>query len=212
MEQNFYKSLPDKVYRRLLADIISGKIPPGEKLKEDALSLRMKVSRTPIREAIHRLTQEGLIERIPRCGCFVKKNNNEDVRDFFECRMLLECHALNTGFDNIPQKKIKMMQELLQNIEKLEISDQTEASLKVDDLMHDLIAEICPNKLVRSMLMRLQQQCRPFRTFRSLDKKEIFSATAERSSIIKAIAGGNRNEAVRLLKKHIMGAKGTAYR
>jgi len=82
--QRFYTSLSDKVYNRLLADIISGKIAAGDKLGEDAFSARMKVSRTPVREAIHRLTQEGLIERIPRCGCFVKEQDLNQLEEVFE--------------------------------------------------------------------------------------------------------------------------------
>ena len=119
MNRNFYTSLSDKVYRRLLGDIVSGKIPAGEKVGEEAAAAKLKVSRTPVREAIHRLTAEGLIERIPRCGCRVKKTNSDYIRNIFECRMLLECHALESGFDNIPEMKLNEMRELLNNIDKL---------------------------------------------------------------------------------------------
>jgi DNA-binding GntR family transcriptional regulator len=201
--QPFYTSLSDKVYKRLLSDIISGRISAGEKVGEELLSAKMRVSRTPVREAIHRLTQEGLIERIPRCGCFVKKQNRNEIRELFECRQVLECAALEMGFSNIPKERLSAMSELIEDIEKMNLERQVELSLKLDDILHSLIVEICPNELMKKMLLKLQQQCMPFRTFRSLNAEEISNVTSERVCILRALVAGDKEASVRLLKTHI---------
>ena len=203
MKQQFYTSLSDKVYNRLLADILSGCIPVGEKLGEDAISAKMKVSRTPVREAIHRLTQEGIIERIPRCGCFVKKQNRDEVREIFECRQLMECYALTEGFDNIEKNRLTEMTKLVDELGEITSEEEIDLSLKLDDLLHALVIEVCPNQLIKGMILKLQQQSNPFRTFRSLDEKEITNITAERAAIIKAISKGDKKQAVTLLREHI---------
>lgn len=211
MEQHFNKSLASKIYKRLLAEIISGELPAGEKLKETSLTKKLKVSRTPIREAIQRLTQEGLVEHILNYGCFVKKQNKEEIREIFECRQVLECAALEAGFDNISKEKLVELDRLISIVEKLDKNAQIGTSIKLDDKIHELVVELCPNKKMKDMLLKLQQQAMPFRTFRSLDQEKIAGITTERINIFKAIVDGDKAKAVQLLKEHILAAEGVVY-
>lgn len=70
--------------------IITGKIQPGERLKESALANQMSVSRSPVREALRQLEQEGLIVSIPNQGSFVRVFDEDDVREIFTLRAALE--------------------------------------------------------------------------------------------------------------------------
>ncbi|MBC7190503.1 GntR family transcriptional regulator, partial [Candidatus Aerophobetes bacterium] len=66
----------------------------GTRLQEDQLARQFGVSRTPVREAIHRLEKDGLVQIIPRRGAFVKTISAEDVKEIFDLRGALECLAL----------------------------------------------------------------------------------------------------------------------
>lgn len=203
MKKKYYTS-SDKVYNRLLVNILSGKIPAGEKLGEDAISATMKVSRTPVREAIHRLTLEGLLKRIPRCGCFVKEQNNNQLQEVFECRQILERQALSAGFAAIDDKKLAGIKILLRQLKEVNSEEgELELSLQLDDQLHGMIVDICPNKLMKEMILKLQQQSNPLRIFRSLNAEEISNITAERIELINAIIAGDKIKSVELLKQHI---------
>jgi DNA-binding GntR family transcriptional regulator len=80
----------DEVHRRLRSAIITGHFSPGERLVERTLETRLGVSRTPIRDAIRRLEQEGLVTCLPHRGCFVRSPTFEEARQAYEMRRLCE--------------------------------------------------------------------------------------------------------------------------
>ncbi|MFR4479849.1 MAG: GntR family transcriptional regulator, partial [Fusobacterium sp.] len=96
------KSLKEKVYEILKEMIISGKLKYNERIEEDALATSLEVSRTPVREAINKLEQEGWINIIPRRGMFVSNVSLKEINDIFQVRLNLEPIILQMGFSNIP--------------------------------------------------------------------------------------------------------------
>lgn len=192
-------SLAEQVYHRLLDQIISGKLSEGAKLSEENICQALGVSRTPAREALMMLYRDKLVDRIPRRGCFVRKFDREEIFELFECRRLLECLVLEQGFDNIPKK------ELLKLKVKLETSanNDRKKSLHVDEKMHELIIESCPNhhlqEIVRQIIKRIQH-LRSWRTFGSDDFEKIHN---ERRGIVDALLAGKKKKAIRLLGEHI---------
>src|SRR5512139_3429849 len=86
----------ERVYRDLKSAILSGGFDPGDRLTEEYLAGRMKVSRTPVREALHKLESEGLIKRRQKRGFIVSRDSQEEVEEIFEIRAILEGYALRT--------------------------------------------------------------------------------------------------------------------
>ncbi len=80
----------DEVYQRLRSAIIAGRFAPGERFVERTLTSRLGVSRTPIREAIKRLEQEGLVVCLPHRGCFVRSPTFDEARQVYEMRRVAE--------------------------------------------------------------------------------------------------------------------------
>src|SRR5262245_43084480 len=83
-------ALHDQVYSRLRTMLVEGQIPPGAKLNERELSEMMRVSRTPLREAIKLLAAEGLVDLLPNRGAVAVKLNEADVLNTFEVLAGLE--------------------------------------------------------------------------------------------------------------------------
>ena len=84
------KSLEEKVYLALEDAILSGEYKRGDALTEMSLCKKLGVSRTPVRSALHRLSEEGLIEVAPNRGAIVVGMNDEDLADIYKIRIRLE--------------------------------------------------------------------------------------------------------------------------
>ena len=82
-----HPTLASDVYAALKVDIVSLKFPPGSMVQEEALAQRLGVSRTPVREALRRLEQEGLIKTVPKRGSFVAGVSLSDVREVLQVRL-----------------------------------------------------------------------------------------------------------------------------
>lgn len=89
-------SLVELAVDRLRREILSGRADPGERLVEEQLTRRLGISRAPLREAMRLLAQQGLVEHIPRRGARVATLSDEDVRELYEVRDVLERHAVSS--------------------------------------------------------------------------------------------------------------------
>jgi DNA-binding GntR family transcriptional regulator len=79
------------VYENLKRRIITNALKPGDPMNEGILSKELKISKTPVREALQQLEKEGLVENIPGKGAFVSRFTFQDIRELFEIREILEC-------------------------------------------------------------------------------------------------------------------------
>ncbi|WP_436522813.1 GntR family transcriptional regulator [Actinoplanes sp. HUAS TT8] len=90
-------SLVELAVDRLRRDILSGRTDPGERLVEEQLTKRLGISRAPLREAMRLLAEQGLVEHIPRRGARVATLSDDDVRELYELRDVLERHAVTSA-------------------------------------------------------------------------------------------------------------------
>jgi DNA-binding GntR family transcriptional regulator len=82
------------VYENLKRRIITNALKPGDPLNEGILSKELKISKTPVREALQQLEKKGLVENIPGKGAFVSRFSYQDIRELFEIREILECEVI----------------------------------------------------------------------------------------------------------------------
>ena len=90
---NSAKSKKMIVYENLKRRIITNVLKPGDPLNEAILSKELKISKTPVREALQQLEKKGLVENIPGKGAFVSRFSFQDIRELFEIREILECEV-----------------------------------------------------------------------------------------------------------------------
>ena len=91
-------SLVDLSVRRLRAEILGGILPSGERIIEEQLTARYRISRAPLREALRQLAQQGLVEHLPRRGVRVAALSAEDADELFGLRNVLERYAVELAF------------------------------------------------------------------------------------------------------------------
>jgi DNA-binding GntR family transcriptional regulator len=123
------KSTPVRewAYNNLKSDVLAGRFTPGERLTEEHLASSLGVSRTPVREALHKLASEGLIQPLESRGFCVARDSREDIEDLFDIRAALEGYAIRIVCDYITEPDIR---ELNGFIEKAEDAFSTGLSRK----------------------------------------------------------------------------------
>lgn len=108
------ESVVDRVYSVLRGRIVSGELPRGMRLRQEAIAVELGVSRTPLREALRRLAAEGLVEFSPNRGAQVAELRGHDVRSSYEARTVLEPGAARLAAVRRPVDQIAAMREAIE--------------------------------------------------------------------------------------------------
>lgn len=135
----------EKAYEYLRASVLSGRYNPGERLTEERLAGELGISRTPVREALHRLESEGLIKPLETRGFIVSQDTREEVEELFEMRAVLEGYALRTIAGRITDPMLRQLEESLQAAEEGLRRDCIDElflwNTRFHDVLHELIAD-----------------------------------------------------------------------
>ena len=160
-------SLGDEVHQRLLADMLSLKLPPGERLSVDALARRFGVSQTPVRAALIRLEAEGLVVKKHYTGYNVAPiPTSERFANIIEARLLLEPTSAAHAALRASASERSEIAELAREMQRLaagEIAEHTARLVMLDSRFHSAIARACGNDVITDALDRLLTQMHIFR-------------------------------------------------
>lgn len=132
-------SLTDQVYQEIRRAIITGQIAGGSRLNESILAAEMAVSRTPVREALHKLAQEKLLHSIPRAGYIVEEMSDDDIRDLFKTRMAIEKLAAVWATEHITDEELQRMEDNLKRASEVLKSGLTQEMVGLDTEFHGII-------------------------------------------------------------------------
>jgi len=144
--------LRSKVFSQIEDAILTGKYAPGDGLTEMRLSEEMKVSRTPIREALRQLELEGLVEYVPSKGIVVTGIAWQDIEDIYEIRMRIEGLAASRAAENITDEELKELKDVVDLTEFYVNKEDVEHLLSLDNQFHDIIFKASKNRQLTHML------------------------------------------------------------
>lgn len=196
-------SLEESVFLTLEDEILSGKLKRGEMLTEVALSARLGVSRTPLRGALHRLSEEGLIEISPNRGAVVVGIGREELIDIYKIRMRLEGLASAEASGKITKDDIDRLHELTELSDFYVNKRDAERLKELDSEFHSIIYRASGNRLLCKTLSELHRNIHFYRK-RSLAVAERLDKSAlEHKEILAAIERGDADEADRLTSAHV---------
>ena len=133
MEEFQNYSLSSRVFQRLREDILSGKYAEHDELRENTIGKELGVSRTPIREAMRKLEQEGLVVMIPRRGAQVANITEKDLNDVLEVRIALENVAIEKACKLITEEDIEQFMNTLLKTELYIYSDSTISEIVLEE-------------------------------------------------------------------------------
>ncbi|MBE6656104.1 MAG: GntR family transcriptional regulator [Ruminococcaceae bacterium] len=199
-------SLADQVFERLEGEILSGKYPRGAVLTELALCTDMGVSRTPIREAAHRLAQEHLVELTTK-GITVLGVTEKDLSDIYDIRMRLEGMAAALAAKNATEQQIKEMKDALDLQEFYEGKKDPEHIRYMDSRFHDMLYAAANSIVLYDTLMPLHKKTQKFRKASVENHSRAAASLAEHRVILQAIAAHDEIAAEKAMSEHVKNAK-----
>jgi DNA-binding GntR family transcriptional regulator len=190
------KPLKDLVYLELKHKILTGEIVSQTRLMEIDLSEKMNVSRTPIREAIKRLADDGLVKVEPRRGAYVANISIKDMLDVFEVREDMEGFVAKLAAKRITEEEKVQLKEIAYEYEAaIEKADDKERIIELDEKFHNFIVKCSGNETLRELVNYVQELSLRFR-YLYYDDFSLYESTAEQHNrIMEAINSGRENEA-----------------
>ena len=199
-------SLAEQVFDRLETDILSGKYSPGEILTELKLVNDLGVSRTPIREALHRLEQEHIIEMTPR-GILVLGVSRKDLEDILEIRMRIEGLAAYMAAQRITDEELEELRETIELQEFYVPKHDADRINVMDSKFHLLIYRFTGSVPLYDTLMPLHKKVLKYRKASVENEVRSTYSFQEHRAIFEAIAAHDAPLAEERMKAHIANAK-----
>ena len=201
--------LYNQVYEVIRQDILSGKIGYGERINEVKISQDLSVSRGPVREAVSRLEQEGLLERDETNYLHVYKPNVQDLADIYQCRMILESFAAKLAAKNMMEKDLKLLRKLLEKSSELINIETTNDSitaqfLDINSEFHHIIVHASMNRRLIGQIDQLRSLIRLYRKFNIHNQERREIAHNQHLEIYSALKERNALLVCELMKKHII--------
>ena len=187
LEMNEYLPLRDVVFNTLRQAILRGELKPGERLMEIALSQRLGVSRTPVREAIRMLEQEGLVIMIPRKGAQVAEISEKDLKDVLEVRLGLE-----------------ELEQAVKEFEEAMKEDNLGVLAAADVKVHEVIYGSTHNKRLVQIISNIREQMYRYRVEYLKDVESRKTLVEEHYAVYRALKARNQQQAVKDICIHIV--------
>ena len=197
------------VYHALRQRILSGAYQPGERLVEDAVALRLGVSRTPVRQALTMLEAEGLVEIVRHRGARVCGFGIEDVRHFYDLRAVLEAHAAACAATQITETELDRLAELAEQMERLPSlnlpsrEDEVRWLVTHNQEFHQIIVNASRNPHLDKLVRRTVEVPLVFKSFFWYSPYERTISNHYHRQILRALAGRDAARAEIVMREHI---------
>lgn len=200
------QSLADQIFEKLEADILIGKYAFGTVLTETAISEELGVSRTPVREALGRLEQENLIKNTKK-GMMVLGITENDLKDIYEIRLLLEGIAVEKFIENLTDETLGILKEILDFQEFYGGKHDSERVIFKDSEFHESIYKNCGSPILCQTLLPLHKKIVKFRKASIEHTGRTEKSINEHKALYNAIAARDIELAKQLVHEHILNAK-----
>ncbi len=199
-----YNTSSDSVYMELRGKILSRELKPAQRLLEVKIANEMGVSRTPVREALRRLANEGLVKIVPNSGARVaspsshEMDNSYSVREYLE-NMSVEL-ACRTGMD---KRTLERLDGLVRDGDAAYDAGDVDAFLAANNDFHRIIAEAGKNYVLSEYVDNIIQRTNVYIYFYSKFIEAENKSSGEHRAILRAIAQRDRIGAQELMKQHL---------
>ncbi len=183
--------------------IVTGTFADGERLDENRLAERFGVSRTPIREALQKLTTSGLVEQIPRRGVFVREPGLAELVEMFEAMAELEATCGRLAALRITEQTLDLLREANAQCQEAVGAGEADHYYLQNERFHQLIYAATENSYLEEQTLRLQKRLKPFRRMQLQLRGRLAQSMAEHIAIVEALSNGDGEAAARTLRTHV---------
>ena len=183
--------------------IFDGTFSDGERLDEVQLSERFSVSRTPVREALLRLAQSGLVVHYPRRGVFVRQPGPIELIEMFEVMAELEATCARFAASRISDEAIKDLNATNERCNAAVAANDTEEYYRENEMFHATLYRESGNSFLEQECLRLQRRLQPFRRTQLRLRGRLKQSMHEHEQIVSALEEGNGLAAAEAIRGHV---------
>jgi DNA-binding GntR family transcriptional regulator len=202
------KSLAEQVADELRAAIHEGRYLPGARLVERTVSNELGVSHIPVREALTRLADEGLVERLPRKGSRVATLSAEELEELTSLRVLLEQFVVERVQERLAADTERELREHVQAMAVAAADGDVAALLDLDQAFHEQLWALSGHAILIELVAGLRRRITMFlrAATASLAPDELARHAASHAVLVDAIAGGDRARVRAVMAQHVQEA------
>ncbi|HTZ00830.1 MAG TPA: GntR family transcriptional regulator [Xanthobacteraceae bacterium] len=201
------RSVVEEAYNSLKKSLVEGVYRPGQRLRALRVANELKISRTPVKEALIRLEQEGLLRREQGTGFIVRGLSVREILNLYRVREVLEVEAARQAFPRLTPAALTAMREALDDADALLAEGRHPDFLRASRRFHDLIAAQTGNSVLQEILANLGSRFWSIGTV--VVSRHVQRATeirGENHAILNALSGGDLKTVERAVKAHVKGA------
>ena len=200
---NKRKSLREEVYDSLRRSIIHGKLKGGQRLIEETLAHQVGISRTPVREAFHKLERDDLVVRLPKGGFAVKRFSREDVEEIFGIRSALESYAAYLATIHINSEKLALLERKVEESEKALDGQDFDKVVQSHTEFHDILYKSSKSKKLVDMINNFSDYFYRYRSALIHTENGFKLSINDHRRMIEGMKRKNPRLVERLVRRHL---------
>jgi DNA-binding GntR family transcriptional regulator len=196
------QSAVDRVHNELRKMAMTFRFLPGERLNEAVLAKELGVSRTPLREALNRLSTEGFLTFSANNGFFRKTMDVKEIFDLYEFRMYLETSGIKLAVDRATDEQLSEIENFLTESAREVPSRTVDDLVTLDEQFHEMLIKLTGNIQMLNALRNINARIQFVRWLDMTDRRS--ETQSQHKHIVAALRKRDRNEAERLISEHIV--------
>jgi len=206
-DNNHTGLLREKAYHTIKRAIVTGEYESNSILYESTTAKLLEMSRTPIREALMRLSEEGLVKNLPNNGFLVTAVTLKEIDEIFDLRLCLEKYVIEEMIDNDAQIDLSEVEKHIKEQEAALEKNDYWASFEANHKFHIKLVDLAKNDTLTKVMQGLRDK--PIQSgFRALRRKANLSeAIVEHKAIIDALRNRDKVRAIAEIRRHVLNAK-----
>lgn len=207
-----HKTAAAEVGDAIRGRILDGRYQANQYIREASVARELEVSRTPVREAFRELVSEGWLEAIPHRGCRVVSWTENDAREIFEIRLVLEPMAVGLACERMDPATLSLLRQLCRDMEQCadRVADQPEARNQLARLNHEfhqLLIVSSGNRRLINLLDSLVRGSVIRRNYANYQPHHLQRSMRHHDEIVQALEQGESSWAENLMRSHLLAGR-----
>jgi len=197
------KSLSEEAAGKIRQAIAAGRLQAGARLVETELARELGLSRSPVREALYLLEQEGLIVRYPRRGAFVRGLSRRETEEIYSLRTVLEGFAVQRALANMTPEKEEHLRHLVRDMRRIAVMGDVQSFGQLDAEFHEFICDIAEHLVLKQVINSLGARVLQYMT-EANRLGDLPHIAEEHEYLLQSMLSGDPTVAVETMKQHIL--------
>lgn len=196
------RRLADEVYEQLVQAIMDREIGPEDQLVQERLAAELQISRTPVREALMRLEQEGVLEVSKRGSFRLYQMNTQEVRELYQARAAVEGQAIRILAERCDPNDVKALRDTIAKEENISGND-ARTYFDANRAIHRKFVELAGNRFLLDMFDMIWGKAMAFHLFATIENLDLSQSLGDHMTLVQAVEDGDKTSALEVITLHI---------